>query len=101
MMKISRYCTKILHLRSFMSTRMQSVRFAAFFRFRYASLMANTLRDVKQVRLKFPALGTNLKKRSCQDMCRIVRFLRKSLTSEELSVKYKIKLFMEYFDSEA
>ena len=84
-----------------MSTRMQSVRFAAFFRFRYASLMANTLRDVKQIRLKFPALGTNLKKRSCQDMCRIVRFLRKSLTSEELSVKYKIKLFMEYFDSEA
>ena len=56
-----------------MSTRMQGVRYAAFFRFRYASLMANTLRDVKQIRLKFPALGTNLKKRSCQDMCRIVR----------------------------
>ena len=34
-------------------------------------------------------------------MCRIVRFLRKSLTSEELSVKDKIKLSMEYFDSEA
>ena len=84
-----------------MSTRMQGVRYAAFFRFRYASLMANTLRDVKQIRLKFPALGTNLKKRSCQDMCRIVRFQRKSLTSEELSVKDKIKLSMEYFDSEA
>ena len=43
----------------------------------------------------------NLKKRSCQDICRIVRFLRKSLTSEELSVKDKIKLSVEYFDSEA
>ena len=63
--------------------------------------MANILRDVKQIRLKFPALGTNLKKRSCQDICGIVRFLRKSLTTEELSVKDKIKLTMEYFDSEA
>ena len=34
-------------------------------------------------------------------MCGIVRFLRKSLSTEELSVKYKIKLSMEYFDSEA
>ena len=35
--------------------------FAAFVWFRYASLLANILRDVQQIGVKFPALGTNLK----------------------------------------
>ena len=73
---------KSLHLRSFMSIKKQRFHLAAFVRFRCASLLANILRDVKQ-------------------MCGIVRFLHKSLTTKEPSVKDKMKLSMEYFDSEA
>ena len=39
-------------------------------------------------------------KRSCQDMYEIVRFLHKSLITEEPSIKENMKLSMEYFDSE-
>ena len=73
---------KSLHLRSFMSIKKQRFHLAAFVRFRCASLLANILRDVKQ-------------------MWWIVRFLHKSLTTKEPSVKDKMKLSMEYFDSEA
>ena len=65
-----------------MSIKKQRFHLAAFVRFRCASLLANILRDVKQ-------------------MCGIVRFLHKSLTTKEPSVKDKMKLSMKYFDSEA
>ena len=50
-----------------MSIKKQRVPFAGVVCFRYASLLANILRDVKQRRLKFPALGTNLKIHSPQN----------------------------------
>ena len=40
-----------------MSIKKQRVHLATFVRFRYASLLANVLRDVKERRLKFPILG--------------------------------------------
>lgn len=54
-------------MRSSMSIKMQRVHLAAIVCFRYASLLANILRDVNQRRLKFPVLGTNLKIHSPQN----------------------------------
>lgn len=54
--------------------------------------------EVPRFRNKFE--NTLSAKRSCQDMYKIFRFLHKSLIAEELSIKDKMKLFMDYFDSE-
>ena len=61
-------------------------------------------RKVKKTEV--PRLGNKFEntfyaKRSCQDMYEIVSFLHKSLVAEEPSIKDKMKLPMEYFDSEA
>ena len=69
-----------IHLRSFMSNKKQRVHFAAFVRFRYASLLANTFAWRKAKKTEVSRFG---KIRSCQDMNEIVRFLHKSLTTEE------------------
>ena len=76
-----------------MSIKKQRVHFAAFVWFRYASLLANILRKVKE--------NTVSTKRSCQDMYGIFGFLRTSIIAEEPSIKDKMKLSLEYFDSEA
>ena len=45
-----------------MSIKKQRVHLATFVRFRYVSLLANVLRDVKERRLKFPILGKKFEK---------------------------------------
>ena len=52
-----------------MSIKKQRIHLATFFRFRYASLLANMLRDVNERRLKFPILGQKVRKNDLAKIC--------------------------------